>query len=47
VDQAAMRRHSVSHRDLDEALHQSSIEDVSKTQRVVLEQSGRINALKS
>jgi len=47
VDQAAMRRNSVSHRDLDEALRQSSVEDVSKTHRVVLEPSGKITVLKS
>jgi len=47
VKQAAMRRHSVSHRDLEEALHQSSVEDISKTQRVVLEPSGKITVLKS
>ncbi len=47
ANQAAMRRHSVSHRDLEEALHQSSVEDISKTQRVVLEPSGKITVLKS
>ena len=47
VDQAAMRRHSVSHRDLDEALRQSSIENVSNAHRIVLEPSGKINVLKS
>ena len=47
MDQAAMRRHSVSHRDLEEALHRSSIEDVGNTRRVVLEPSGKINVLKS
>jgi len=47
VDQAAMRRNSVSHRDLDEALRQSSVEDVSKTHRVVLEPSGKITVVKS
>ncbi len=47
VDQAAMRRHSVSHRDLDEALRQYSVENVSKTHRVVLEPSGKITVLKS
>ncbi len=47
VDQAAMRRHSVSQRDLDEALRQSSVENVSKTHRIVLEPSGKITVLKS
>ena len=47
VARAAMRRHSVSHLDLDKALRQSSVEDVSKTRRVVLEPSGKINVLKN
>lgn len=47
VDQAAMRRHSVSHRDLEEALRRSSIEDIGKTRSVVLEPNGKINVLKS
>lgn len=47
VDQATLRRHSVSHRDLDEALRQSGVEHVGKTFRVVLETSGKITVLKS
>lgn len=47
VDQATMRRHSVSQRDLDEALRQSSLEEVGNTRRVILEPSGKINVLKS
>ena len=47
VDQATMRRHSVSHRDLDEALRQSSTKEVGKTNRIVLEPSGKINVLKT
>lgn len=47
VDHATMRRDSVSHRDLEEALRQSSVDEVGKTRRVVLEPSGKINVLKS
>jgi len=47
VDQAIMRRNSVTQRDLDEALRQSSVDDVGKTRRIVLEPSGKINVLKS
>lgn len=46
VDPATMRRHSVSRRDLDEALRQSGVEEDGKTSRVVLEPSGKINVLK-
>jgi len=42
-----MRRHSVSQRDIEEALRQSSLEEVGNTRRVVLEPSGKINVLKS
>lgn len=42
-----MRRNSVTQRDLDEALRQSSVDDVGKTRRIVLEPSGKINVLKS
>jgi uncharacterized membrane protein YcaP (DUF421 family) len=42
-----MRWYSVSHRDLDEALHSSSVEDMSKTERIVLEPSGKITVLKN
>jgi len=47
VDHATMRRHSVSQRDIEEALRQSSLEEVGNTRRVVLEPSGKINVLKS
>ena len=47
VDRATMRRHSVSQRDIEEALRQSSLEEVGNTRRVVLEPSGKINVLKS
>ena len=47
VDQAILRRHSVSRRDLEEALRQASVDDVGQTRRVVLEPSGKINVLKS
>jgi len=47
VDQATMRRHSVSQRDLDEALRQSNLEEVGNTRRVTLEPSGKITVLKS
>jgi len=46
VDPATMRRHSVSRRDLDEALRRSGVEEDGKTSRVVLEPSGKINVLK-
>lgn len=42
VDKAAMRRHSVSHRDLDEALHQSSVENMSKRNVSFLSQAAKL-----
>jgi uncharacterized membrane protein YcaP (DUF421 family) len=47
VDPAIMRRNSVTQRDLDEALRQSSVDDVAKTRQIVLEPSGKINVIKS
>jgi len=47
LDPAAMRRHSVSDRDLDEAVRQSSVSDAENTSRIVLEPSGKINVLKN
>ena len=47
VDRATLRRHSVSQSDVDEALHQASVDGVEKTRRIVLEPSGKINVLKS
>ncbi len=46
VDPVTMRRHSVSRRDLDEALRQSGVEEDGKTSRVVLEPSGKIDVPK-
>ncbi len=45
VDRSLLRRHSVSERDLDEALRQSSAEDVGNTRHIVLEPSGKITVL--
>lgn len=46
LDHAALRRHAVSRRDIDEALRQSGIDDIEATRRMVLEPSGKIAALK-
>lgn len=40
-----MRRQAVSHRDLDEALRQSGVEEDGGKSRVVLEPSGGISVL--
>jgi len=47
VDHATLRRHSVSQRDVDEALRQSGVDELERTRRIVLEPSGKINVLKS
>ncbi|MGN6374735.1 MAG: DUF421 domain-containing protein [Sphingomonas sp.] len=40
------RRHALSAADIDEALHQSSVEDVGATSKMILEPSGKISIFK-
>ncbi len=46
AEPSAFRRGSISRRDLEEALHQSGVEQITDTKLIVLEPSGRITVLK-
>lgn len=45
-DRATLLRQSISHRDLEEALRQNSIDDPQEARQMVLEPSGRITVVK-
>ncbi len=46
LDASALRRHSVSRTDIQEALRQSGVEHVGQTRRLILEPGGRISVLR-
>jgi uncharacterized membrane protein YcaP (DUF421 family) len=47
VDEAARLRHAVSEKDLNEALREKGLHDVSKTRLITLEPSGKITVIKA